>query len=329
MAPAPAVLLLSDHFGHGWSARLAGLAGTRLVVETSPSLRRTLERFAERRPDLVLLDPLNPAGRAEFDALERARAGEPAVPVLVVVEPEDPVAIRRAEECLASGAWDWISRRARDEELRLRIGRLLELRRTHEEVLELRHRASHDDRTDLLRPRAFQSRLLEHFSAAQRHAHPLAFVLLDMDRFGQINKQHDHTVGDALIERVGEAIKKTIRTEDVAGRLGGDEFAVLLPYTGKIDAAQVVRRLRDAIQRLSGPIGKTRQVEISVSTSIGFETFDGSDLASADELRAHAETALRAAKRRGGDQAVYFRTLESPGERPAEPGEGSARAGRA
>jgi diguanylate cyclase (GGDEF)-like protein len=117
---------------------------------------------------------------------------------------------------------------------------------------ELRHRASHDDRTDLLRPQAFQARLVEHFSAAQRHKLELALVLLDMDKFGAVNKRHDHTVGDLLIARVGEVIRRNLRTEDVAGRLGGDEFAVLLPYTGKINAARVVNRLRVEIAKLSG-----------------------------------------------------------------------------
>jgi diguanylate cyclase (GGDEF)-like protein len=313
---SPPVLLVSDHRGHGWSASLAALAERGFRLEESASLLQSLRALATRRPALLLFDPLNPGGRIEYEALDEARRGEPALPVLVVADADDPVALRRADECLQGGAWDWIWRDAGTEELRLRLGRLLQVRRSHEELADLRHRAAHDDRTDLLRPQAFQARMAEHFSAAQRHGLELAFVLLDLDRFGQINKRHDHTVGDALIARVGEAIKKTIRTEDVAGRLGGDEFAVLLPYTGKLDAAQVVKRLRDAIHRLSGTLtagASAQAVQIEVSASIGFETFDGRDLKSMDELRAHAESALRSAKQRGGDQAVYFRAPEEGG----------------
>jgi diguanylate cyclase (GGDEF)-like protein len=138
----------------------------------------------------------------------------------------------------------------------------------------------------------------------------MALVIIDLDGFGRVNKDYDHTVGDRVIERVGAAIRTALRAEDVAGRLGGDEFGAILPYTGRIDAAHAVRRLRDEIRNQAGlaeglPPGST------VRASLGFETFDGGDLRSCAELRAHAESALRAAKQRGGDRGVYFRSLRA------------------
>ena len=81
-------------------------------------------------------------------------------------------------------------------------------------------------------------------------------VILDLDDFGRINKEFDHTVGDLVISRVGDVIKHSLRAEDIGGRLGGDEFAVLLPYTDQVDAAKVVSRLRRSIEALSGHIGR-------------------------------------------------------------------------
>jgi diguanylate cyclase (GGDEF)-like protein len=112
---------------------------------------------------------------------------------------------------------------------------------------------------------------------------------------------------------VGEAIRRALRTEDIAGRIGGDEFAVLLPYTRPIEAAHVVRRLRDEIQRLSGSL-RGAAGEVEISASLGFETFDGADLDSLETLRLHAEIALREAKRLGGGRGVYYRSLESDGD---------------
>ena len=112
-----------------------------------------------------------------------------------------------------------------EEEVLMRLQRLEREALHMAEVRDLRHRAWHDDRTDLLRGRAFEARLGEHFSAAQRHSFDLGLVLIDLDGFGAINKEYDHTVGDILIEQVGEVIRRTLRAEDVAGRLGGDEFA--------------------------------------------------------------------------------------------------------
>jgi diguanylate cyclase (GGDEF)-like protein len=191
----------------------------------------------------------------------------------------------------------------------LRIERLLALAGAQVEIADLRHRALHDDRTDLLRPAAFEQRLLEHFSASERHHLSMALVLIDLDAFGRVNKDYDHTVGDRVIECVGVAIRSALRAEDVAGRLGGDEFAAILPYTGRIEAAHAVRRLRDEI-RARGGRAEGLPPGHGVCASLGFETFDGSDLTSCAELRTHAEAALREAKLRGGDRGVYFRALE-------------------
>jgi diguanylate cyclase (GGDEF)-like protein len=141
-------------------------------------------------------------------------------------------------------------------------------------------------------------------------------VLIDLDGFGKVNKIHDHTIGDEVIQRVAEAMRRSLRVEDIAGRLGGDEFAVVLPYTKNTDAARVVERLREEIHRLTGSFGEGRAL-VRVAASLGYETFDGRDLLSASELRAHAERALREAKSRGGNLAVYYRALLAGSESSA------------
>ena len=309
MPREPERILVADHRGGELEARARFLGSRAFEVERSGSLRETVRRIGAQRPALILFEPMTRSGEEELAALDLAR-GE--VPLLLQCDRTDREAPQRAGRALQGGAWDLVFRDAPDEELELRLRRLLQFADLLREMGELRHSASHDDRTDLLRPKAFQARLHEHFSAAQRHKLELAFALLDLDKFGAINKRHDHTVGDLLIARVGEVIRRNLRTEDVAGRLGGDEFAVLLPYTSKISAARVVNRLRVEIARLSGKIEGARE-EIPVSASIGFETYDGNDLDSVETLRRHAEQALRLAKRQGGDRGIYFRSLPTDG----------------
>lgn len=311
--------LISDHIGSGWERRLPQLKEHGFEAQVTRSLRETIDRLENGpRPDLLVVDPLSGGGTVELAALEARRLvqseSSTPIPVLLVVDREGEEPMLRAHQALASGHWDLIRRDAGERELELRARRLLGQAQALGEVQELRHRAFHDDRTDLLRPLAFQARLQEHFSAAQRHSHDMALVLIDLDRFGQINKDYDHTIGDAIISMVGEVIRGTLRTEDVAGRLGGDEFAVLLPYTRKIDAALVVNRLREEIKLLSGRPGGAMG-HVDVSASLGFETFDGRDLESLNDLRRHAERALRASKLDGGDRATYFRSLSAPGFR--------------
>jgi diguanylate cyclase (GGDEF)-like protein len=313
MTQETARILVADHRGEDLQARTAFLAARPFELVRSRSLRETVRQISASRPGVILLDPLTRNGLEELQALDLAR-GE--VPVLMLCERDDLGAPVRVGRALTAGAFDLVFRDAPDEELELRLSRLLDQARLLREMGELRHSASHDDRTDLLRPKAFHARLIEHFAAAQRHKLELAFVLLDLDKFGAINKLHDHTVGDLLITRVGEVIRRNLRTEDVAGRLGGDEFAVLLPYTGKINAARVVSRLRTEIAKLSGRVEGARE-DVPVSASIGFETFDGKDLDSLETLRRHAEVALRLAKRGGGDQGVYYRNAPADGAEAA------------
>ncbi|HEV8114458.1 MAG TPA: GGDEF domain-containing protein [Planctomycetota bacterium] len=309
MSPPP-LILCCDHRGEGLSASLAGIGARAWTIETSPDPRATRRALAGTRPDLVVLDPLAEGGSAELDEIERLRGEEAPVPVLVVVDPGDARKGILAARALVRGGFDVVHRGSPPEEFALRVERLLAAGAAVAEMAELRHKALHDDRTDLLRPAAFEQRLLEHFSAAERHHLSMALVIIDLDGFGRVNKDYDHTVGDRVIERVGAAIRTALRAEDVAGRLGGDEFGAILPYTGRIDAAHAVRRLRDEIRNQAGlaeglPPGST------VRASLGFETFDGGDLRSCAELRAHAESALRAAKQRGGDRGVYFRSLRA------------------
>lgn len=243
--------------------------------------------------------------------------GAAATPVLLVADPDDPIPAVVAGRALRGSLWDLVHRDAPPEEVLLRVERIMDQSQLLEDLDQARYHASHDDRTGLLRPLRFDARLREHFSAAQRHRLELALVLIDLDGFGLVNKCYDHTVGDELIARAGSVIRMSLRTEDVGARIGGDEFALILPYTQRVDAARVVTRFLGRFRALSGPPpqryrGPKEECAlgtIAVSASIGFETYDGTDLHSPEELRHRAERALRAAKDRGGNQGVYHRSL--------------------
>jgi len=312
----PAAILCCDHRGEGLSVLLSGKEFEAYRIQSTPDPRSTRAALRDGRFDLIVLHPLAEGGSAELAEIENLRGEAPPIPLLLVVEPGDARPAIAATRALERGAFDLVHRDASSEEVALRIGRLIEDARSEAEVEELRHRALHDDRTDLLRPAAFEQRLAEHFSAAERHRLPMAFVMIDLDGFGRVNKEYDHVVGDRVIARVGAAIRVALRAEDVAGRMGGDEFAVVLPYTGRIDAAHAVRRLRDEI-RAQSQLVEGVAPGFRIRASLGFETFDGSNLASFAEMRAHAEAALQEAKRRGGDRGVYYRSLARPDETPS------------
>lgn len=304
-------ILIADHRGEGLAQRLetlghGGRGRARILV--AQDLRATLRAIQQDQPAAIILDTLSKTGVEELRAIDAARSGDPPIPLLWLSGNQRGGDLGSALDTITNDVWDMTDREASLDEIEMRLHRLLADARRVGEIIDLRHRAQHDDRTDLLRATAFEGRLAEHVSAAQRHNLEMALVLIDLDKFGLINKQHDHTVGDLLIAQAGDTIRRTLRTEDVAGRIGGDEFAVVLPYTHKVDAARVVGRLVEEIQKLSGhPPGAKN--EILVTASIGFETFNGKDLPSVAALRANAEKALRAAKVAGGNQGIYYRQL--------------------
>ncbi len=302
---SPPLILVCDHRGEGLAETLRPLASVGFRIEESLGPGQT--RLAIRRlgPSVVLIDPLARGGVAELELLERARGSRP-LPVLVVAEPSDPLPAVLAARALGDGPWDLIYRGAPLEEYLMRVEQLRRAVQGRLELDEMRFQAVHDDRTALLRPIPFETRLREHFSAAQRHSFDMALILMDLDSFGQVNKIFGHTTGDRVIDQVGSVVRENLRAEDVGGRLGGDEFGVILPYTRRVDAARVVHRLRDQVRELTGPDGDSGR-EVRVAASIGFETYDGSDLETVETLRRHAEEALRRAKEMGGDSAVYFR----------------------
>ena len=309
MQPAP-FILICDHRGEGAQAVAPKLTAQGFRVEVSVHLRGTLEQLMNSEPDLILLDPLSSGASVELDAIDRARRGDSLTPVLVIADGDRPLpAIMSPPLC-----------RTRAVGPRTPLGSSRGVPAAHRTPAAPGRAASRGGRPAPPRPARRQHRPAPPaelpdapegalLGPPQRHKLNLALLLIDLDKFGQVNKQHDHTVGDSLIKKVADVIRTQKRTEDVAGRLGGDEFAVLLPHTAKVDAATVVQRLVERIKDLSGPFPGSHG-GIATSASIGFETFNGDDIDSLETLRNHAERALRSAKRSGGNRGVYYRSLE-------------------
>ena len=136
------------------------------------------------------------------------------------------------------------------------------------------------------------------FALSRHHARGEAagLVLIDVDRFKDINDGHGHGVGDEVLRAMAAAIRRNIRMHDFAGRLGGDEFAVLLPGASREDASRTADRIRDAVAAMR----IYDQPELRPTISVGVAAADGhADLL--DWLDA-ADAALYRATRDGRNQ---------------------------
>jgi diguanylate cyclase (GGDEF)-like protein len=155
--------------------------------------------------------------------------------------------------------------------------------------------ASHDVLTGLPNRILFNDRLTLALAQAQRHRHKLAVLLLDLDRFKDINDTLGHSVGDQLLRVTSKRLKGLLRKSDTLARMGGDEFLFLLPDLARRDnATEVAKKILDSFR---APF-LIDDHELHTSVSIGLTIFPD-DGAEADTLLTNADIAMYHAKQKG------------------------------
>ncbi|MDM7832312.1 putative bifunctional diguanylate cyclase/phosphodiesterase [Cellulomonas edaphi] len=158
-----------------------------------------------------------------------------------------------------------------------------------------------DSLTGLPNRRLLTERMTKTVAEAQRDGARLGMVLLDIDRFKDINDSLGHDHGDELLEQVADRLRKALRDEDVVARLGGDEFAILLTDVRSVeDAERLARRVRG----LFTPPFQLGEMSLHVETSVGVSCLpDHADDASS--LMRTADVAMYSAKHRRTGVATY------------------------
>jgi diguanylate cyclase (GGDEF)-like protein len=164
-----------------------------------------------------------------------------------------------------------------------------------------RHQATHDALTGLPNWELLRDRLEQGLAAASRSEAEVALLLIDLDRFKEINDTLGHTYGDKLLCQVGPRLQSVLREGDTVARLGGDEFAVLLPLVdGLGEAQQVAERLREALHRPFDVEGVSLDVEASVGIAIS--PWHGTDT---ESLLRNADIAMYVAKELKAGAVVF------------------------
>ncbi len=173
-------------------------------------------------------------------------------------------------------------------------------KRIHEHNSELQYRASHDDLTQLPNRALLQQRTEKALTTAALQNQSLALLVMDLDRFKEINDTLGHHTGDKLLLQLGRRISATLRESDTVARLGGDEFALLLPNTDAEKAVACVERIS---QLLDKPFN-INQMKITTTSSIGIAMFPqhGKDL---ESLLKYADIAMYQAKQNNTGFSIY------------------------
>jgi diguanylate cyclase (GGDEF)-like protein/PAS domain S-box-containing protein len=215
---------------------------------------------------------------------------------------ENPVVIYEHRVILPNGQirWQqWTDRAIFDQQ-----GRLIEFQSVGQDITEqvqaeeqLVYMATHDALTGLPNRRLFNDRLTLEMAHARRNQRKLTVMLLDLDHFKDVNDTLGHSVGDQLLQVVGDRLISLLRKSDTIARMGGDEFMLILPETAQEeDAVRIAVKILEAFRKPFGFDGH----EISVTTSIGIAMYpdDGED---ADTLMRNADIAMYRAKDQGRD----------------------------
>jgi len=159
---------------------------------------------------------------------------------------------------------------------------------------ELKERATRDPLTGVYNRRYFIEVIAQEMSRSKRHGRPIGYLMLDVNRFKQINDQLGHLVGDKVLQEVGALLHGVVRGEDFVIRYGGDEFLIVLPETNG-ETNVVERRILEALDRWNK--SNSDLLPFPVSLSIGEAHWLPQSRQSIEEVLAEADRQMYERKR--------------------------------
>lgn len=168
--------------------------------------------------------------------------------------------------------------------------------------------ASRDPLTGLANRTDFFRRLEQSLSDAKHNARYSSLLLLDLDRFKEINEARGLSMGDALLIAVGQHLDQSMAQADVLARLDSDEFAILLPrlFSDRESAGQQALALAEKLRKVLLEAIDIEGEVVRINASIGIATFPESLQEEASDVLRQADLAMHQAKAEGGARTVFF-----------------------
>ncbi|MDB5733835.1 MAG: response regulator receiver modulated diguanylate cyclase [Alphaproteobacteria bacterium] len=273
-------------------------------VSSADTFEEALVRVKGGDYDLIVVS----LGMRGFDGLRlcsqlRSLPEGRHVPILVVVSDGDR---RKLTQALEMGVNDYLTRPVDKNELVARVRTQLRKKRYADRLrhnVQLSLEMAITDQLTGLHNRRYMSRHLDTLmSNAKKGDRPLAFVIMDIDYFKQVNDTYGHDIGDEVLKEFAGRIAANTRGIDLACRYGGEEFVVAMPDTDIAFATNIAERLRQSIE--TTPIKISRAPgQLNITISIGIARCEGAS-DTAETLLHRADQALYRAKRTGRNKVV-------------------------
>ncbi|MBI3358765.1 MAG: diguanylate cyclase [Nitrospirae bacterium] len=272
------------------------------------------------RPNLIILDLVLP----DISGMEICRWVKQDMrmkntPVIMLTARGE---VQERVEGLTEGATDYIAKPFDDAELSSRVIAVLrevELRdrlelknMEYEELLKRLEKMSITDTlTGLYNRRHFEDVVVAEFERFKRYNIPFSCMMIDVDKFKDVNDQCGHDVGDTVLKNVAHLIQGQVRGVDTAARYGGDEFVILLAQLRGESAERVAFRMLSAANMQNYQEVDPRLSKITLS--IGIAGVPDADLKTIDQLVKSADQALYKAKN-GGRNCYKIASVKEIGE---------------
>jgi two-component system cell cycle response regulator len=277
--------------------------GPKSVTEIAATADDALTLAARLDFDLIITSRRLPGADglrlcSDLKSIDRSRF----TPILMVTEPDDLEALRRA---LEMGVNDYVLRPIDEAELRARARTQIKrkhyadcLRNLVNDAVEM---AVKDSLTGIYNRRYLDGHLRSLLERSAGSGEPVSLLMFDIDLFKSVNDVHGHASGDAVLVEFAKRLKDGVRGTNLVARFGGEEFIIVMPGTDLKGAAAIADRLRCEVA--GKPFTHKSKPDLEMTVSVGVAAFRGAG-DTAEGLILRADKALYAAKRDGRNRVV-------------------------
>ncbi|MFW7377649.1 MAG: diguanylate cyclase [Oligoflexus sp.] len=280
-------------------------AGVRYQIIRCRSLDNAFQIFKRKHPDVVIIN-LSQAGVRSFELCQLIREHEEQRHTGVIFYQGNSVHSQLLPvQCLEAGGDDYIENKASDREIIARVNTLYRFKIMTDELRSANHRLKilslTDELTGLHNMRSFNMEYGKVLKSCQQGQTGFGVIMLDLDRFKQINDRTNHLVGSYVIGEVGRLLSQAevLNSQVIAARYGGDEYILAVPAQSADEVWQIAEHLRDLIIRT---VFEKDDYSLTVTTSIGLSWVEpGFDGKSDDPIKA-ADVMLYRSKNNGRNQ---------------------------
>jgi diguanylate cyclase (GGDEF)-like protein/PAS domain S-box-containing protein len=317
---------------------VVGLLFLRLLAALRyPSERALLEAFLEHIPDNVyfkdrdsrfvcisramadylgLASPAQALGKADSDIFSSEHADQAFADEQQIIRTGESKTGIEEKETWPDGRESWalttkVPLKDRHGKIIGTMGISHNITDRKESELRIRYMALHDALTGLPNRILLEDRLAQAITLARRNQKSVALLMLDLDRFKDINDSFGHYVGDRLLEEVSKRLHASLRDSDILARLGGDEFVIGVPMVA--DNREIETVAHKILSTLSAPFRiEGRELQIGASIGISVYPVDGEN---SEALLQFADAAMYAAKKRRGIYCFFTPELTEATQR--------------